>query len=164
MELVKYAEVKKPSGLVLSAILKDRRPGIIAVLSSLMVLLISVLILIFRFELLEYGLVFYLDFVFYPALIVLFEYAPAQKLFNCRIFGTLARISFNVYIWHYEMNIICSYANAFLKLGIDFSSRVTEIAVLILNIAVGAASYYVIEIPLNALIKKLQGRMSESGC
>ncbi len=149
------------TGLMLSSLIKDHRPGIKAGIASLAVIVVSVLILVFRFDLLEYGLVFYLLFILYPALITLLETAFMQKLFDHRVFGTLALISFNVYIWHYELCIICSYADSILKLGIDFSSRITEVMVMFLALAVGAVSYYVIERPLDSFFRR---KMSQNAC
>ncbi len=151
------------TGLMLASLLKEHRPGTAAGITSLIILIVSVLILVFRFDLLEYRLVFYLLFIFYPALIVLLETPAVQKILDHRFLGRLAQISFNVYIWHYELCIICAYANSFLKLGVDFSSRAAEMMFLILALAVGAASHFVIEKPINALINRKMTRSTAEG-
>ena len=147
------------TGLLLASVLDQRRPGRAAVIISASVTAVTLLLLIFRYSIMEYGLEYIMTFVFYPALIVLFESAPSQKLLDRRVFGTMAQVSFSVYIWHFEFYTLCAIVNDIRKLGVNFSNRLIETAVLITVIGIGAVSFCFIETPLNRLIKEKTGSM-----
>ncbi len=147
------------TGLMLASGLEERRPTFRMAVSALLVVVFSTLILIFRYDLLDYGIIYFLTFIYYPALIVFFEFAPVGKLFDHRFFGTAAGICFNVYIWHFEFNTFCAIEVERHGWGIDFCSRKAEIIMLLLSIAIGAFSFYVIERPLTKLIRKNTGRL-----
>lgn len=144
------------TGLLLSSVLQGRRPGWKAFAAGLTVVTATVLLIIFRFEIMEYGLRYILIFVFYPALIVLFETAPLQKILSHRLLGTMAQIAFNVYIWHFDFNTFCAVANDILGLGIDFRTRKAELAVLLLITAAGTFSFYLIERPIAERIRRIR--------
>ncbi len=144
------------TGSLLAVTIKEHRPGMPALIVSFAAVVITVLLIIFRFEIMEYGLRFILVFVFFPALIVLFETAPLQKALDHRILGTMAQIAFNVYIWHFDFNTFCAVANDIFKLGIDFTTRKAELIVLLLITVVGVISFYLIERPVTKLTKKIR--------
>lgn len=141
-------------GVLLADLVKRNRPGLPAFFGSLSLVIVTVLLLVFRFDIMEYGLNYLLVFVFYPAVIVLFESPPMQKALDHRMLGTAAQIAFNVYIWHFDLNTLCAVVNDLFELGIDFTTRHSEIAVLLLNIIIGVLSFYLIEKPLSKLIKR----------
>ena len=76
------------------------------------------------------------------------------KLTDHRIIGILGQISFNVYIWHLEINTFMSVFNDKLGLGINFHSRWTEAAIVLLDLAVGTLSFFLIERPISGLINR----------
>ncbi len=141
-------------GVLLASFLKKHKPGLLMFFGSLLVAIITVLLIIFRFDIMEYGLNYILIFVLFPAIIILFESPPLQKMLDCRILGTMAQIAFNVYIWHFDFNTFCAVVNDLFTLGIDYTTRNAEMIVLLLCIIIGICSFYFIERPLTKLIKK----------
>lgn len=146
------------TGVLLAAALKSHRPGIRAFFISLAVVTGTVLLMVFRFDIMAYGLNYILVFIFYPAVIVLFETPPLQRLFDHRILGTMAQIAFNVYIWHFDLNTLCAIENDLRGLGIVFTTRRAEMAVFLLAVLIGTASFYLIERPVTRVIKKTVAR------
>ena len=115
------------------------------------------LLLIFQYDIMEYGVLYMLIFIYYPAIIVLFESKPAQKLLDCKLFGFLGQISFGIYIWHMEFNVLLVSLEGLLHLGINFASRWTELVVVLINIVIGIASFYLLERPITKTLKKKFG-------
>ncbi len=146
------------TGVLLAAALKSHRPSIRAFFISLAVVTGTVLLMVFRFDIMVYGLNYILVFIFYPAVIVLFETPPLQRLFDHRILGTMAQIAFNVYIWHFDLNTLCAIENDLRGLGIVFTTRRAEMAVFLLAVLIGTASFYLIERPVTRVIKKTVAR------
>lgn len=142
------------TGVLLASVIREHKPDLKALVISLCIITATVLILVFDYDVMEYGLIYILIFIFFPALVVLFETEPLQKVLDRKILGTMAGIAFNVYIWHFEFNTFCSIVNVLLKLEVNFSSRLTELAVLLLDAAIGTFSYYLIERPIAKLIKR----------
>ena len=142
------------TGTLLAAFLAEHRPGLSAFIYGLSAVALTVILLISRYDIMEYGLSYILVFVFYPALIILFESPPLQALLDRRVLGTMAQISFNVYIWHFDLNTFCAIVNDLFELGIDYTTRTAEMTVLVLCIIIGTVSFYFIERPVTKLIKK----------
>ncbi|MBR0353424.1 MAG: acyltransferase [Oscillospiraceae bacterium] len=142
------------TGVLLASAIKKHRPGHAAFIVSFLIVAVMVLLIIFRFEIMEYGLSFILIFVVYPSLIVLFETPLIQNALNHRALGTMAQIAFNVYIWHFDFNTFCAVVNDLYKLRINFTTRAAEMVVVLLNIVIGIFSFYFIERPITKLIKK----------
>lgn len=141
-------------GPLLAAAIKKHGPGMPALIVSLATVVVMVLLIVFRFDIMEYGLRYILVFILFPALIVLFETPPLQRLLDHRVLGTMAQIAFNVYIWHFDLNTLCAIENDLRGLGIDFTTRRAEMTVLLLAVIIGTASFFLIERPITKLIKK----------
>ena len=142
------------TGVLLASVLAEHRPGTSGTLISLFTVLCFTLLMVFRYEIMEYGVLYMLIFIYYPAIVVLFESGPVQKLLDRRLFGFLGQISFGIYIWHMEFNVLLSAMNDVLHLGINFASRLTELVVVLINIAIGVASFYLLEKPITGALKK----------
>ena len=142
------------TGVLLSSALSGRRPGRTAVIFSLSTVVIMTLLMVFRYEIMDYGLNYMMTFLYYPAVIVLAETQPVQKVLNRKAFGILGQIAFSIYIWHFEFNVLLDIANSLLHLNINFNSRWTELIVVLLNIGIGFASYYILERPISRFIRK----------
>ena len=142
------------TGLMLASLLHDHELKPPAVIFSLAVTVVFTLLIIFKYEWLEYGDIYLLIFVYFPAIFILFRSLPMQKLTDHRIIGILGQISFNVYIWHLEINTFMSVFNDKLGLGINFHSRWTEAAIVLLDLAVGTLSFFLIERPISGLINR----------
>lgn len=142
------------TGVLLASFLTGHRPGTAAFIGSGTIVIITVLLVAFRYEIMEYGIQYILVFVLYPALIVFFETPPLQKLLDHRALGTMAQIAFNVYIWHFDFNTFCAVVNDLFHLGIDYTTRTAELIVVLLSMLIGILSFYLIERPVAKLIKK----------
>ena len=147
------------TGVLLASVLENRGPNRIAVLMSLFILVSFSLLLIFRYEVMRYGMTYLMLFIYYPAIIVLIKSDVAQKLLNHKAFGFLGKITLGVYIWHMEFNILLSIADSVLHLGINFATRWAELVVILMNVAIGTGSFYLLEKPIHkALSRKLAER------
>lgn len=144
-------------GVLIAAVLAQHKPNVAATLISLFAVVCFTLLLIFKYEIMLDGILYLFIFVYYPPIIVLLESKPVQSLLDLRFFGFLGQISFGIYIWHMEFNVLLSSLDSFLGLGINFASRWTELAVVLMNIAIGIASFYLLEKPVTAALKKRFG-------
>ena len=142
------------TGVLLASVLAEHKPGTAGTLVSLFIVLCFTLLMVFKYEIMEYGILYMLIFLYYPAIVVLFESKPVQWLLDRKFFGFLGQISFGIYIWHMEFNVLLSSANNLLHLGINFASRWTELIVTLINIAIGIASFYLLEKPITKALKK----------
>ncbi len=142
------------TGVLLADILEKSAPGIVAAITSFIIVAAISLLLILRMDLMRYGLLFIMVFMFFPAIIIMLESPFFQKLLNWRLFGFIGNISLSVYVWHMEFNVLVKTADAVFHLGINFMSRWTELIMVIIDLAIGAASYYLLEKPINRAIKK----------
>ena len=124
------------------------------VILSVFIVVISTLIFVFKYDLIEYGIRYYMAFIYFPALIVSCESSPVQKVLSFRFLGTVSQISFDFFIWHFELITFCAIVNDLFKLGINFSARMTELVVLLLCIVVAVASYYLLDRPINRFANK----------
>ena len=141
------------TGVLLASLLSEHKPGRLAVILSLSAIAIMTALIIFDYDIMDYGLNYMMTFIYFPAVIVLAETRIVQKILNWKFFGVLGQIAFGIYVWHFEFNVLMDIANSLLHLGINFDSRWTELIVVLLNIMIGFASYYVLEIPINRFIK-----------
>lgn len=142
------------TGVLLASVLTVYKPNLTGTFFSLFVVVSFTLLLIFKYEIMLYGILYLFIFVYYPAVIVLLESKPAQKMLDCRFFGFLGQISFGIYIWHMEFNVLLLSLDGLFHLGLNFASRWTEFAVVLINIAIGTASFYLLEKPITRALKK----------
>lgn len=144
-------------GVLIASVLAEHRPKTAGTLISLFTVVCFTLLMVFKYDIMEYGVLYMLIFIYYPAIVVLFESGPVQKLLDCKLFGFLGQISFGIYIWHMEFNVLLSSANNLVHLGINFDSRWTELIVVLINIAIGIVSFYLLEKPITKALKKKLG-------
>lgn len=146
------------TGVLLCSVLSTRRPGRLSVILSLSAVIIMTALIVLDYDIMDYGLNYMMTFIYYPAVIILAETQLIQKILRGKLFGLLGQIAFGIYIWHFELNVLADIANSLLHLNINFYTRVTELIMVLINIAVGFASYYILERPINRLIKKKMNR------
>ncbi len=144
------------TGVFLACALREHQLKRWVVWMCLAVVVLFSVVLIFFFDWAEYGLNYLLTFMYYPALIVVAESKFVQKILRWPFIGTMGAISFNVYVWHFEINAFSYGLDKKLELGIDFSSRWTELVFVLVTIAIGVASYYLMERPISRWIRKKQ--------
>lgn len=142
------------TGILLSSFLEKNRSNRAIGLTGLFTVVAFTLLLIFRIDILEYGMNYMVVFIYYPAIIIVIETPAAQKLLNRKCFGILGQIAFGIYVWHFEFNTLADIIDNMFELNVDFGSLPVEFVMVMLNIAIGFASYFILERPLNRFIKK----------
>ncbi|MBR0353423.1 MAG: acyltransferase [Oscillospiraceae bacterium] len=147
------------TGVLLSSALSRQKPGKLAGIISGSVIAVLTALIAFRYEIMDYGMNYMMIFIYFPALIVLIEMPLIHCLLNRKCFRILGEIAFDIYVWHFEFNMLADIANSLLHLGINFESRWTEVIMVLINIVIGFASYYILERPLNRFIKKKTARV-----
>lgn len=142
------------TGVLVASALSGKRPGRLSAWLSFAAVTGLTLIIVFRYEIFDYGKNLIMTFIYYPAVIVLAETHFVQKLLNRKCFRILGEIAFGIYVWHFGLDTLVDIANSLLHLGINFDSRIAELIMIPVNVAVGFASYYLLERPINRYIKK----------
>ena len=150
------------AGVFLAAALREHELKRWVVICCLAVVVIGSVILLFFFEWAEYGLNYLCTFFYFPAMVVVAESRPVQKFLRWPFLGTLGQISFNVYVWHFEINTFSYAVDKYLNLGIDFSSRITELCMVVVTFLVGTASYYLLERPINKWIRRIHAERASA--
>ena len=115
---------------------------------------IMLFLILFAYKTVEYDIVYFLDFVLYPAIIIVFRSEFCRRIFNWKFLGTLAGISFNTYVWHLDFNTLSSEFLHLMNITVDYSKFTTEIIYVLLEFGIGALSYFYLEKPLSKLTKK----------
>jgi len=89
------------------------------------------------------------SFVLCPALIVLSQTVAAGKIFRHSFWQTLSEISYNVYVWHFTIQLFCSlFWPEWMSSGRPVDMYVFGAATWV----IGAVSHYLLEKPLNRLL------------
>lgn len=108
-------------------------------------------------------LVWLLTFLFYPALIILFETKAVKFLFRHKIWQILSQISFDVYIWH-TLLFPCMYLFLpKLKTQPDFSDVRYMFAFTAVAWIVGILSRYLIEKPIAKYVDRKVKPLIQAG-
>ena len=103
-----------------------------------------------------------MTFIFYPSLIAICRTTFVKRLLNKKIFGKIAKISFDVYIWHNLLLIIMYIGIKILDLSFDFNDFWLMIVFTLFSFIVGTISYYLIEMPINHYIKKVSSNLNNT--
>ena len=97
------------------------------------------------------GLLLY--FIVYPGLFILFGFGSIRKLYSHKIFGTLGNITYDVYVWHGPMLLLLGIiTHYFPKIQMSFTP--VAAAFVLFMFLFGALMYFLIDKPLNKLMKK----------
>ena len=75
-------------------------------------------------------------------------------LFRCKIFEFLGKITYDVYVWHASGLILMYILVAKFVPSLNILSVWTMLAFTSIQFGVGIASYYLIERPINKVIKE----------
>lgn len=127
----------------------------VKILSILLVIFITYLILR-HYSIIEKNINYTLTFIYYPALIIIFNINIMKKIYSSKLIIKIAEISFNVYVWHVGAILIFIIINRACNLNINFSSYKVMIIFTVLLYIFGTISHYLIEKPLEKLnLKKL---------
>lgn len=136
------------TGLLLARI---EAKGLVREWHRITVLILSVLwIMAYRYRnyLIADDLMPMLVFVLYPALIIGLQASVFRRIFDHPWIGKLGEISFGVYVWHNVLLIPLYILKDGFGLPIETGSYAVMFGFLLLSFAAGAASYYLIEVPI----------------
>ena len=125
----------------------------VKILSIFLVIFITYSI-VAHYSIVEKNINYTLTFIYYPALIIIFNIDIIKKIYSSKLITKLAETSFNVYVWHVGAILIFIIVNKACNLNINFSSYKVMIVFTILLYIFGTISYYLIEKPLEKLIFK----------
>ena len=131
-------------------------------LGSLISAVLLPCLMVYKWEWVAGGINYLMTFVFYPALIILFCSKPLAKLFDHKCIGTWGKITYDTYIWH-NPNFLLLYIIPAVT-GRSWSLLTVKAMLLYtaISFVVGAASYYVLERPINRWIDKIRAGRAES--
>ena len=141
-------------GLLLAKAINKRKINLKACLAAAVIIGLFVWTIISRKYLVDSGLNYLMTFLCYPALIIICLYPPVIRLFKYRIFGFLGKITYDVYIWH-APNLILMYIMASKIIpSLNILSVWTMLIFTAVQFAIGIASHYLIERPIDKIIKE----------
>lgn len=98
-----------------------------------------------------------MTYIYFPVLLFTFSLHWARITFHHAWIGTLAGISFNVYIWHVIGLKILDLLLSFGIITYNYRTRFSMLLYVLAMYVIGTLSYFFIEQP----IKKLMGRILE---
>ena len=142
------------TGLLLAHALERKRPAWPVYIACAAVIAALTVLIYKKSALVQNGTEYVMTFVYYPAVVMLFTSPLAERVFRLKIFGTLGRISFNVFVWH---AVLLELLKLLIKLGAVPSDCKTFPAMLVFTacaFAWGAVSYFFIERPITKRIDK----------
>lgn len=126
----------------------------IKMLSIFLVVFVTFLIVRYYF-IVEKNINYTLTFIYYPALIIIFNSDIVKRILYSKITEKIGEISFNVYVWHGGFILLLPIINKYYSLNINFVSYKTMVISTIALYIFGAMSYYFIEKYLRNTILKL---------
>ena len=142
-------------GLVFSILFNNYKIGkLIKILSIFLLIFITYLILK-HYYVIEKSINYTLTFIYYPILIIIFNFDIIKRILSSKIIGKIGEISFNVYVWHGGFILLLSIINKYYSFNINFASYKTMIIFTIILYIFGVISYYFIEKHLRNIILKL---------
>lgn len=126
----------------------------IKILSTLLVIFITYLILK-HYHIVEKNINYTLTFIYYPALIIIFNFDIMKKIFFSKIIQKIAEISFSVYVWHGVFILLLPIINKYYSFNINFVSYKTMGIFTTILYIFGIISYHFIEKYLRNIFLKL---------
>lgn len=141
-------------GLVFSIFFYNYKISKFIKISSIFSVVFITILIVRYFSIVEKNINYTLTFIYYPALIIIFNFNIMRKIFFTKIVREFAEISFNVYVWHVAGIIIVIILNKMFSLNIKLNSYKTMILFTIILYVFGSISHYVIEKGFGKLILK----------
>lgn len=142
-------------GLILAAFVQKFGVGKKTIITSAVALVASIVLFMFPEQAAKEPLVYVLTFITYPAIVLLFSSSIANKIFKAKAWGVIGSITFNVYLWHSPLFPLMYGMLALFEITPDFSGVWTMLVFTLVSFAVGAASYFLIEKPVDKLINRI---------
>lgn len=92
-----------------------------------------------------------MTFIVFPAIIAVMESKPMRAVFSAKLWGTLSRVSFDVYLWHVPIIIVWGYVLRAKEIYIDYSNWLYMLLFLGIVEVCAFISYCVLEKPIGRL-------------
>lgn len=134
-------------GLILAHALANGKPRPWAYALSIACFIGLPALVVFAPDFVSQGMEYLFTFLFCSAVILLAASPAAQRLFKMPWLGALGRISFNIYLWHAGFLVLLKLLSAAGALG-PCRSLGAMLLFALAMVAVGTASYYLIERPI----------------
>ncbi len=142
------------TGLLLAQALNKKEITLKESLPALVIVAVILYGIIFQYNVLEFGFVYIMVFVFYPALIVLFLSKPIQKVFGFKMIGVLGEATYDVYLWHVPMMLAMYIVFKLCSVDLNLQYHTCLIWFTAGSLAVGMISHFLIDLPMQKLIRK----------
>ena len=139
------------TGLLIASYFYDKGVSKKAVWTSVIILIVLSTLYIFKPECLEEGFVYLLCFLFYPSIIIIFSSKIVQRVFSFPVWSRIADITFNGFMWHYSVIILVLMILFGAPDVFNWYSRFGMLVFLLMVLAAGCVSHFLIE---NLLLKK----------
>lgn len=124
------------------------------ILISIITILSIVLLTKYYYSFVKNGYNFILTFLLYPSILVILSTTKMEKILHFKFISFLARISYNVYIWHYPFLLLIHIILH--KMILEFNLLTLESMLLytLFCFIIGIISYLCIEIPIGKRLSK----------
>lgn len=122
--------------------------------SSMAIIVGLTFLIVVKNDYISKGIVFVMTFVYYPALVVVFESTLLKRFFRLKLWGELSKISFGVYIWHNPMFLLMYIICDVFGWNVDFGCVRNMLFFAFFSEALGIISYYFLEKKIAEKIKK----------
>lgn len=141
-------------GVLLGLLCNKRKISIKWNIICLSVIALLLLLIVFQYDIVSMGINYIMTFMFYPAVIIVFNSAPARRIFRFPIIGIIGKVSYDVYIWHSSMFLIMYIFIKITGFHVNINSWKTMFLFTFLTYIVGAISYFCIERPISKALNK----------
>ena len=131
-----------------------KRKSLILFLSHL-ALLSFILIYIFKFQFIQNDLIYVLDFVVWPAVVIVCCLGKIGKSLNCSVIGTISAISFDTYIMHEPLTAFTNLLICVLELNVNLASVGWEVGFVVAAWITGVIFYFGVEKPINKFLDRV---------
>ena len=142
-------------GLLLADFLNNRGLKKKYSIVSFLIILSITLLFIYQPDVIYPGIYYIMIFVYYPAVIIFCKSSFVSIVTNRKIFGTLGKISFDVYILHTPLNFTIVTLISVGFITVDMHSYVVMFVSAIIFFIIGAVCYYLVEKPTSKMMDRL---------
>ena len=138
-------------GLLLAKVLAGRALNGKWCLASLAVVILSTYGLLNHYIYFDYGILYFMTFLYYPACIIFCLSQPVTGIFCHKVLGTLGAITFDAYIWHLPMMLLMYILLKLLPANPDIQTWQAMLLFTVSAFGVGTLSHFLMEKPINRL-------------
>ncbi len=96
-------------------------------------------------------------FIAYPSLIIAFLNPLVQKLFHCKFWGSIGKVTYDVYVWQVVVYFLAAFIDKKAGLSVSLNSVGGMLIWVAVTWVVGVVSYLFVDKALEGLFKKVKG-------